>query len=162
MKMREETMKTLLTILSLAILGGCAVAPPGPPRPSSYGAHYPAPADPSQWRVVSVTPVAPGTGERLAANSGQVQVENSSSGQYYAEPIGSTAPAYAQQPAYPPQPAYAAPPLYAPAPYYAPAPSYYYPAVTFGLGLMFGHSWGGGHHGHYGHRGGHGHGGRGH
>jgi hypothetical protein len=128
-------MKTLLTILSLTILGGCAVAPPGPPN---YGTRYPAPADPSQWHVESVTPVAPGTGERLAASSGQGAVDPGSSVQYSAPPITSAAPVYV------PQPVYVAPPLYAPAPYYAPSP-YYYPPVSIGLDFMFGRSWGGRH-----------------
>jgi hypothetical protein len=52
-------------ILVAAALGGCAVAPPGPPN---YGTRaYTQSGDPSQWHVVSVTPVAPGTGARAGA-----------------------------------------------------------------------------------------------
>lgn len=134
--MCEVIMKTLLVILSAAALGGCAVPPPGP---ANYGTRLPPPADPSQWHVVSVTPVPPGTGERVAASSG-----TGSSVQYSYEPAPRTV--------YAPQPAYVAPPVYG-APYYAPAPSYYYPPVSIGLDLMFGRSWGGGKHGHRGHRG---------
>jgi hypothetical protein len=114
-------MKILLTLISVATLAGCAVAPPGPPN---YGTRYPAPADPSQWHVVSVTPVAPGTGERVAAGSG-----TGSPVQYTSEPI--VQPVYVPQPVYDPQPVY-----------YAPAP-YYYPPVSIGLDFMFGRSWGG-------------------
>ena len=122
-------MKILLTLLSLAVLGGCAYAPPGPP---SYATRYAAPpADPNQWHVVSVTPVAPGTGERLGATSGK-----GSSVQYSSEPIATTAPVYVAQPVYMPQPVYVAQPMY-----YAPAP-YYYPPVSIGLDFMFGRSWG--------------------
>jgi hypothetical protein len=116
-------MKTLLTLVSLAALAGCAVPPPGPP---AYGTGYPAPADPSQWHVVSVTPVAPGTGERIAAES-----STGSSVQYTSAPIVVTQPVYVPQPIYVPQPAY-----------YAPAP-YYYPPVSIGLDFGFGRSWGG-------------------
>jgi hypothetical protein len=126
--MREDIMKTLLTLLSLAVLGGCAYAPPGPPN---YATRYARPpADPSQWHVVSVTPVPPGTGQRAGASSGQ-----DSSVRYVAEPIG-TAPVYVAQPVYVPQPVYVAQPMY-----YAPAP-YYYPPVSIGLDFMFGRSWG--------------------
>jgi hypothetical protein len=127
--MREDIMKILLTLVSLAALSGCAV---DQPARNNYGARYPAPADPSQWHVVSVTPVAPGTGERLAAESG-----TGSSVQYTSEPI------------VPARPLYTAPPLYVAEPvYYAPAPAYYYPPVSIGLDFVFGRSWGGGHHGH--------------
>lgn len=113
-------MKTLLIILSVAALGGCAVVPPGPP---AYGNRVAPPADPRQWHVVSVTPVAPGTGQRLASSTG-------SSVQYSSEPIVRTAPLYVPQPVYVPQP------LYAPSPYY-------YPPVSIGLDFGFGRSWGG-------------------
>lgn len=122
-------MKTLMTIVSLAALAGCAYAPPAP---STYGARYPASADPSQWHVVSVTPVAPGTGERLAATSGK-----GNSVQYSSEPIAATTPVYVTQPVYVQQPVYVAQPMY-----YAPAP-YYYPPVSIGLDFVFGRSWGG-------------------
>lgn len=122
-------MKLLLTLVSLAVLGGCAYVPPGPPN---YATRYaPPPADPSQWHVVSVTPVPPGTGERLGATSGK-----GSPVQYSSQPIASTTPVYVTQPVYVPQPVYVAQPMY-----YAPAP-YYYPPVSIGLDFMFGRSWG--------------------
>lgn len=125
-------MKLLFTLLSLAVLGGCASAPPAP---SNYATRYaPPPADPSQWHVVSVTPVPPGTGARTAAMSG-----NGSSTQYSAEPLASNS---ANNIVYVPQPVYVAQPVYIGAPaYYAPAP-YYYPPVSIGLDFMFGRSWG--------------------
>ena len=122
-------MKRLLTLCSLAVLGGCAYAPPVPPHYATR--HALPPADPSQWHVVSVTPVPPGTGQQVAAASG-----TGSSVQYSSVPIASTVPAYV------PQPFYVAQPMYAPAPmYYQPAP-YYYPPVSIGLDFMFGRSWG--------------------
>lgn len=121
-------MKTLISVLAVAAaatLSGCAYdAPRG-----AYGTAYAPPADPSQWHVVSVTPVAPGTGERLAATSG-----TGSATTYSSAPIV-TQPVYVQQPVYYPAPVY-----------YAPAP-YYYPPVSIGLDLGFGRSWGGGRHG---------------
>lgn len=54
-------MKTLLVIAAVAALAGCAEAP--------IQQRYAQPADPGQWRVVSVTPVEPGTGARVAAAS---------------------------------------------------------------------------------------------
>jgi len=47
-------MKTLLVIAIAASLAACAEAP--------VQQRYAQPADPGQWRVVSVTPVEPGTG----------------------------------------------------------------------------------------------------
>ena len=137
-------MKILLTIASVAVLAGCATQP----AQRNYATTYPQPADPSQWHVVSVTPVAPGTRDRLAAGA-----DNGSSVQYTSEPITSNyAPQryYAPGQVYGPQPVYVAPPMY------APAPAYYYPPVSIGLDFMFGRSWGGhrGHRGHH-HRGGH-------
>lgn len=125
-------MKTLFVIAAAAILAGCATSPS-----SQYG--YNASGDPSQWRVVSVTPVAPGTGARVAAQTGS-RVEYSSG------PV--TAPVYA------PQAVYGAP-VYDPSPIYAPAPSYYYPPVSLSLGFVFGRHWSSGHRhrGHHGHRG---------
>jgi hypothetical protein len=137
--MREDIMKTLLTFISLAVLGGCAYPPPGPPN---YGTRFPPPADPSQWHVVSVTPVAPGAGEQLAASSGKGAAAPGSSVQY-SSPVTTTEPVYVPQPVVVPQPVYVAPPYYyAPPPYYAPAP-YYYPPVSIGLDFVFGRSWGG-------------------
>lgn len=121
-------MKILLPIISLALLGGCAYQPVGPEP--VYGARYAPPANPGQWRVVSVTPVAPGTGAQLAAASGKGTPEP----QYSAETTTTTAPIYVTQPVYYPQP------IYVPQPVYAPAP-YYYPPVS--IGLDFGFGWGG-------------------
>lgn len=117
-------MKHLLIIAALAALGGCATYPD-----DRYGydhARGGQSGDPSQWRVVSVTPVPPGTGERVARESG-------SSVEYSSAPVHESVPV-------------------APAPVYAPAPTYVYPPVTFSLGLMLGRGWGG--HRHH-HRGGH-------
>lgn len=133
-KVGDFVMKKILIIVVAAALSACAVEQP------RY-VNQVAPSDPSQWRVVSVTPVAPGTGERMAANGSAARVESSGS--------------YVSQPTYQPQPVYASAPVYAapqvvyqpsvvyPAPVYAPPPSYYYPpvALSFGLGLVFGHHW---------------------
>lgn len=120
-------MKNLLLVALAAALSGCVVAPPGPP---SYGTRAPAYAgDPSQWHVVSVTPVPAGTGARMAA-SGQVE--------------------YSSQPAvrYVPQPVYVQQPVYVPAPvYYDPAPVHF--SIGLGLGYLFGHGWGHGGHRHH-------------
>jgi hypothetical protein len=124
-------------ILAAAALGGCAVAPPGP---ANYGTRaYAPPADPSQWHVVSVTPVAPGTGAHAT--------ESGSSVEYSAAPSYSDAPAPSYS--YAPAPVYVAPPLYAPAPVYQ--PNYWYPPISIGLGLNFSRGWGH----HRGHSGGH-------
>jgi hypothetical protein len=117
-------MKTILAVLALAALGGCAVAPPAPVY---YGAA--APVDPYQWHTVAVEPAG---GSRV---------------QYTSEPV------YAPAPVYVPQPVYAAPvygPVYAaPAPSY-----YYPPVtigLDFVFGnWCCGHRWGG--RGHYRHR----------
>lgn len=113
-------MKNLISLLAVAAattLSGCAYD-----APRAYGSAYVPPADPGQWHVVSVTPVAPGTGSQLAASGG--------SSDYTSTPIVSQ-PVYVQQPVYYPAPVY-----------YAPAP-YYYPPVSIGLDFAFGHSWGG-------------------
>lgn len=112
-------MKTILAVLALAALGGCAVAPPAPVY---YGGRA-APVDPYQWHTVAVEPAGVSRGE------------------YSSEPV------YAPAPVYVPQPVYAAP-VYAAPVYAAPAPSYYYPPVTIGLDFVFGnwccgHRWGG-------------------
>jgi hypothetical protein len=129
-------MKKLLLIIAAAALGGCAVAPPGP---AYYGSRPVGQTDPNGWQVVSVTPVAPGTGARASA-SGDTGMVTSSTVQYA------------------PAPVYAATPVYVPTPVYAPSPYLYdpfwYPPVSIGLGFNFGGGWGG-------HRGGWGHGGRG-
>lgn len=120
-----KTMKTLITVsvvAASAALAGCAYDNPAYANRAVYPAQ---PADPSQWHVVSVTPVAPGTGERLAASSGR-----GSATEYSSAPIV-TQPVYVQQPVYYPAPVY-----------YAPAP-YYYPPVSIDLGFGFGRGWGG-------------------
>lgn len=126
-------MKKLLLIFAAAALGGCAVAPPGP---AYYGSRAVGQTDPAGWQVVSVTPVAPGTGARASA-SGEAGTVTSSTVQYAAAPV------------------YAATPVYVPTPVYAPSPylydPYWYPPVSIGLGFSFGNSWG--------HRGGWGRGG---
>jgi len=131
-------MKTLLTIISLAMLSGCAYPPTGPHPVYGYGARYAPQADPGQWRVVSVTPVAPGTGAQLAAASGKGASIDAST-QYGAQPYATTssAPIYVSPPVYYPQP------IYVPQPVYAPAPYSYYPPVSIGLDFGFGRSWGG-------------------
>ena len=111
---REEIMKLLFALFSLAVLGGCAYAPPAPSSQASQASHYaPPPADPSQWHVVSVTPVPPGTGASV---------------QYSSEPV--------------PRTVYVPQPVYLPQPLYAPPPAYYYPPASIGLDFMFGRGWG--------------------
>lgn len=139
-------MKKILILALAAALSACAVQQPAP-----YAARaYPAPSDPAQWRVVSVTPVAPGTGERMAASGGASRVEADGSTSYVSQsssqPI--TQPAYVAQPVYAQAPVYVGQPVYpgvvVAAPVYAaPPPSYYYPpvALSFGLGLVFGSHW---------------------
>jgi hypothetical protein len=123
MNLKELAMKNLLILAVLAALGGCAVAP----APANYGTRAAAyNGDPSQWRVVSVTPVAPGTGAR----NGSAAVEYSA------------APAAVYQPA----------PVYAPQPVYVEPAPYYYPPVSFSLGLVFGRHWGWGGRSHRRHR----------
>ncbi|MFL6674150.1 MAG: hypothetical protein ACJ8LG_12785 [Massilia sp.] len=143
-------MKKLAIIVSLAALAGCAAPPPGP---AYYGTRAPT-GDPSQWQVVSVTPVPPGTGARAAAN-GQAGVTTSSNLDYSAAAPSTTV----VQPVYVPQPVYAPVPVYAPAPVYVdPYPSYWWPPISIGLGFSWGH-WSGGHRGWGGGRGWGGHGG---
>jgi hypothetical protein len=133
-------MKKLAIIIALAALGGCATPYYGP---ANYGTRaYAQPADANGWQVVSVTPVARGSGQ-----SGQ-------SGTVTSEPTTVYAPAqtvYAPAPVY--GPVYG--PVYAPAPVYA--DPYWYPPVSIGLGFSFG-NWGG-HGGHWGGHRGYGHGG---
>lgn len=122
-------MKKIALIIAVAALGGCAVAPPGP---AYYGSRPVGQTDPNGWQVVSVTPVAPGTGAQAQA-AGTAGTVTSSTVQYAAAPV-------------------VAAPVYVPAPVYAPRPYYYdpfwYPPVSIGLGFSFGNSWG--HHGHWG------------
>jgi len=142
-------MKKLLLIIAAAALGGCAVAPPGP---AYYGSRPVGQTDPNGWQVVSVTPVAPGTGARAAASGDAGAVTTSA-----APVVVESGPAYAAAPVYVPSPVYVPAPVYAPSPYlYNP---YWYPPVSIGLGFSFGNSWGhrggwGGHRGGWGGRGG--------
>ncbi len=122
-------MKKLLAVSMVLALAGCAHQPPGP-----TGA-YAQPRDPSQWRVVSVTPVPAGTAARVAARSGDGKAV-----EYSSTPVASMPPAYA------------APPLYAPPPVYQPQPAYYWPPVSLSLGFVFGRHWSSGHHRRWRHR----------
>jgi hypothetical protein len=142
-------MKTLVAIAVLAALAGCAT----PPRTVSYAGAYAQPVDPQGWRVVSVTPVAPGTGAQLAAAQGTGSSTTTTTTpvdmgaqqpQYTSQPIQ-----YTSQPVqYVSQPVYVAAPVYVPAPVYYRDPYYdYYPPVSLSLGFMFGN-------GGWGHRGG--------
>ena len=125
-------MKNLLVVAVLAALAGCAVDEPG----RRYGASYPQPSDPSQWRVVSVTPVPAGTGDQIAARS-----STGSRVEYTSEPVTVTRNIYVPTP------------VYVPAPVYVQEPSYFYPPVTLSLGFVFGNHWSRGHRGGFrGHR----------
>ena len=127
-------MKHLIVIAMLAALGGCATAPHDRYGYNKGSSGYAQPADPSQWRVVSVTPVPRGTAERVAAESG-----SGSSIEYASTPV-------AAAPVYQPAPIYQPAPVYVPAPLYV-EPAYYYPPVSLSLGFMFGRNWGWGGHG---------------
>ncbi|RSZ55281.1 hypothetical protein HF313_15705 [Massilia atriviolacea] len=120
-------MKNLLLIGTLVALGGCATYPSSP---GYANRGYAQPSDPSQWRVVSVTPVAPGTGDRVAAAS-----PNGSRVEYSSRPVTVT------QPVYVPAPVYVQQPVYVPAPVYIEEPLWY-PPVSLSLGFGFGRSWG--------------------
>ena len=121
--------KLILISASLALLAGCAAPGPGP---ANYGTRGVAQSgDPSQWQVVSVTPVPLGTGER-AGDAGVVTSSN-----VVVNPAPPGAPRGA--PVYAPQPVYGYPPVYVQDPYW-------YPPVSIGLGFSFGRSWGGGPH----------------
>jgi hypothetical protein len=131
-------MKQLAIIVSLAAaLSGCATYYPAP---ANYGTRAYSQPDANGWQVVSVTPVAPGTGAAAAASGDAGRVTYS------------PAPATVVT-----QPVYVAPPVYAPAPVYAPyGPVYadplWYPPISIGLGFSWSH-WSGGHHGGWGGRG---------
>lgn len=123
-------MKTLITVLATLALAGCATGPQSP-------------RDPSQWRVVSVTPVPAGTAARIAAAS-----PDGNAVEYSSRALEATPPAYLSAPAVP---RYGPAPLYAPP--YVQQPSYYWPPVSLSLGFVFGRHWGGGrHHRGYRHR----------
>jgi hypothetical protein len=127
-------MKKLAIIVSLgAVLSGCATYYPAP---ANYGTRAYGQTDPDGWQVVSVTPVAPGTGASAAANG--------TAGTVTYSPAPTTVVTQ---------------PVYVPAPVYAPyAPVYaeplWYPPISIGLGFSWSHFSGGGHHGGWGHRGG--------
>ena len=131
-------MKQLAIIATLAAaLSGCATYYPAP---ANYGTRAYSQPDANGWQVVSVTPVAPGTGAAAAASGDAGRVTYS------------PAPATVVT-----QPVYVAPPVYAPAPVYAPyGPVYadplWYPPISIGLGFSWSH-WSGGHHGGWGGRG---------
>lgn len=116
-------MKSLLVIAVVAALGGCAVGPPVQQR-------YAQPADPGQWRVVSVTPVPAGTGAKVAAES-----KDGTPVEYSSVPLARA-------------PIYAPAPVYVPPPVYYTEPEYYWPPVSLSLGFVFGNRWGYGR-GHY-------------
>jgi hypothetical protein len=133
--------KLAIIALGAAALSGCATYYPAP---ANYGTRAYSQPDANGWQVVSVTPVAPGTGAAAAASGDAGRVTYS--------PAPTTTVVT--------QPVYVAPPVYAPAPIYAPyAPVYaeplWYPPVTIGLGFSWSH-WSGGHRG-WGGRGWHGH-----
>lgn len=113
-------MKTLLVIAIAASLAACAEAP--------VQQRYAQPADPGQWRVVSVTPVEPGTAARVAAAS-----KDGTAVEYSSAPVSQV---------------YTPVPVYTPAPVYYPEPAYYWPPVSLSLGFVFGRHWGHGR-GHY-------------
>ncbi len=122
-------MKKLFAVTLLCVLGGCAHQPRGPANA------YAQPRDPSQWRVVSVTPVPAGTAARIAARTSDGKAV-----EYSSTPLAAIPPAYAP------------PPVYAPAPVYQPEPAYYWPPVTLSLGFVFGRHWSSGHHRRWRHR----------
>lgn len=112
-------MKSLLVVMSLVALGGCAVAPPG----GYYTTAVPQGGDPHQWHVVSSQPVASTTVVSSDGyTSAPVYVDDQSSG-YVTQQVYVPAPVYYQQPYY-----------------------NYYPPVSIGLdfGWFGGGGWGGG------------------
>lgn len=106
-------MKTLLAIVSLAVLGGCAVAP----APGYYAVRQPV-VDPHEWHTVSSEPI-------------QGQATYAAPQQYAAAPVYS-APVYVQDPVY------VASPVYVQSPYYYPPVSI---GLDFGFGCCRG-GWG--------------------
>lgn len=132
--------KLVFAIAGVALLAGCAAPGPGP---ANYGTRgYAQSGDPSQWQVVSVTPVPLGTGAR----AGDAGVITSSNVVLNPAPPGAPVygPGYGAQPVYAPQPVYGYPPVIVQDPYW-------YPPVSIGLGFSFGRVWGGHryHRGHY-------------
>ncbi len=130
-------MKPLFVIALTTLLAGCAATPQHPGYGNRVGAQ---PRDPSQWRVVSVTPVPAGTAARVASSSKDGKpVEYST--HTVPQHIYTPAPVYAPAQVYGQAPVYAPAPVYGPAPVYAPAPAYYWPPVTLSLGFIFGRHW---------------------
>ena len=141
-------MNKLLVIALASALVGCAEMP----RQQGYGnGAYAQPRDPSQWRVVSVTPVAAGTAAKVAAKSSDgkpveyssrpaPQPTYSNAPVYGQAPIYGRAPVYGPAPLYGQAPVYGQEPIYGQVPVYAPQP-YYWPPVTLSLGFMFGRHW---------------------
>jgi len=130
-------MKKIFVITLATFLAGCAVAPHTPGYGNRVGTQ---PRDPSQWRVVSVTPVPAGTAARVASSSKDgkpVEYSTSSVARYVYNP----ASAYGNNPVYAPATVDGQIPVYGPTPVYAPAPAYYWPPVTLSLGFMFGRHW---------------------
>lgn len=128
-------MKNIAIVIgSLALLAGCAA--PGP----TYT--YSQPSDPSQWRVVSVTPVPVGTGAQVAS-SGQGGVVTTTPLPATTYSTTSVQPIYThqqpvivqQQPVWVQQQ-----PVYVPQPVYVEQPRYWYPPISIGLGFDFGRS----------------------
>lgn len=110
-------MKHSILLIALSALSGCVAVPPGP---AYYGTRAAGQTDPAGWQVVSVTPVAPGTGAQASGTA------TSSTVQYAAAPVYTTTPVYVPAPVYSPY-------------WYDP---YWYPPVSIGLGFSFGNSWG--------------------
>lgn len=133
--------KLVFAIAGVAVLAGCAAPCPGP---ANYGTRgYAQSGDPSQWQVVSVTPVPLGTGAR-AGDAGVITSSN-----VVLNPAPPGAPVYGSPPVYGAQPVYAPQPVYGYPPVVVRDP-YWYPPVSIGLGFSFGRSWGHHHHrGHY-------------
>lgn len=139
-------MKYVFGFAVLAALGGCAV---DQPHRGPYGNVSSAqPRDPSQWRVVSVTPVPAGTAARVAAKSPDGKPIEYSTSTVAAAPLYRPAAPYTSAPVYAPAPVYGPAPYHGyPAPVYAPQPAYYWPPVTLSLGFVFGRHWSRGHFG---------------
>jgi hypothetical protein len=123
----------IVSLGALAALTGCAT-----PGPNYVNTTYAQPGDPSQWRVVSVTPVPVGTGAQHAA-AGQASASSPamSPNVTYSTPITSQ-PVVVQQ-----TPVYVQQPVYVPQPVYVQEPNYWYPPISIGLGFDFGRGWGG-------------------
>jgi len=128
-------MKNIAIVIgSLALLAGCAA--PGP----TYT--YTPPSDPSQWRVVSVTPVPVGTGAQVAS-SGQGGVVTTTPLPATTYSTTSVQPIYTQQQPVivQQQPVWVQQqPVYVPQPVYVEQPRYWYPPISIGLGFDFGRS----------------------